>query len=373
MVTASEVTTEAASIPSVDPAVVELVRRVEPDATILRVAPFAPDAPVTDGTLKAAGYGAPIRIDLTSPRGPRTLVLHTATANDFGHDRRADRAAEIVLAGDTFCTVPGHVAAVEVGAFRRDGGLVSLADTGEFYLLTEYAPGRVYADELREVARRGASTARDAERARALARHLARMHREVVEPRAYVRSVRDVVGSGEGIFGIVDGYPPGTPGASSSRLEAIERRCVHWRWRLRERAARARRIHGDFHPFNVVLDDSNGVRLLDASRGSAGEPADDLTAMSVNYVFFALASGNSWWSAFRELWRSFWGTYLDETGDDAVLDAAPVFFAWRALVLCNPVWYPDVSEDARDGLLGIAEDALEDGRLDLEAPDDAFP
>ncbi len=358
---------------AVDPAIARLVHRVAPGARIERVAPFAADAAVTDGTLKAAGYGAPIRIDARTKQGRRSFVLHTATANDFGHDRRADRAAEMILAHDTFAAVPGHVAALEVGAFHEDGSLVSLAGTREFYLLTEFAPGRVYADDLREVARRGKASSTDVERARTLARRLVVVHEAPGRPKAYERAVRDVVGSGEGIFGIVDGYPPGTPGASPARLEALERSCVRWRWRLRDRSDRARRIHGDFHPFNVVFDSDGDVRLLDASRGSVGDPADDLTAMSINFVFFALARGDAGWRAFRPLWRAFWDAYLETSGDRGLLDAAPLFFAWRALVLCNPRWYPDTTEDTRDGLLGIAEEALEDGRLDLDAPDDVFP
>ena len=101
---------------------------------------------------------------------------------------------------------------------------------------------------------------------------------------AWRRAVRDLLGHGEGIFGIVDGYPDGVPGAPPERLEALERAALAWRWRLRGRAGRLRRTHGDFHPFNVIFAEGTRFTLLDASRGGLGDPADDLVALTVNYA-----------------------------------------------------------------------------------------
>ena len=66
----------------------------------------------------------------------------------------------------------------------------------------------------------------------------------------------------------------------------------------------------------------------------------------------------------RELWYRFLGTYLGSTGDDELVNIAPPFFAWRALVLANPRWYPRLSDASRDGLLSVAERALDERRLD---------
>ena len=73
-----------------------------------------------------------------------------------------------------------------------------------------------------------------------------------------------LVGSGEGIYGVVDHYPADVPGAPWTRLASIERRCAEWRWRLREHEGRLCRTHGDFHPFNILFDGDKLV-LLDAS------------------------------------------------------------------------------------------------------------
>ncbi len=239
-----------------------LVRSVSPGAVLEKVEPLAPDAATATGTdeEKGLGYGRPLRLTLREPDGRRRfLVFRTQTANEFGHDRRADRVEGAVLAYDLFGRIPGHVRALDVGAIGEGGRLVSLRGTGEPYLVTDWAEGSLYADDLRRLAREGTAGSWDLARADALAAWLVRLHAHGVDdPPAWRRAVRDLLGHGEGIFGMVDGYPPDAPGAPPARLRAIEERCLAWRWRLRGRSHRLARTHGDFHPFNVVFAPPEG-------------------------------------------------------------------------------------------------------------------
>jgi hypothetical protein len=192
-------------------------------------------------------------------------------------------------------------------------------------------------------------------------------------PKAIVetRSIRDLLGSGEGIFGIIDGYPDGVPGAPRDRLRAIEERCATWRWRLRDRDARLARTHGDFHPFNIVFD-GDAPTLLDASRGGCGDPADDVTALAINFLLFALDARASWGHGLGVLWRHLWHRYLAERPDAELLEVAPPFFMWRALVVANPAFYPRMSERARDQLLGFATEVLDGHALDPNWAEELF-
>jgi len=340
----------------------ELVLRVFPGGRIERIERLGVDAGDDERTRKGAGYGVPWRIKLRDGQGtPRALVFHTARSDDFGHDRRADRAQEMLLSYDTFPLVPGHVAALDVGVIERDGRTRSLADAGEFYLLTGWAEGTLYADDLRRVASAREHRELDLARVDALATYLAALHqKKLTRPAGYVRAVRDLVGSGEGIFGLVDGYPPDVPAAPPARLQALERSCLAWRWKLRGAGERLARVHGDFHPFNIVFgpDHSTELALLDASRGCLGDPADDVTALAVNYVFFAADAPACWAQGMRPLWQRFWRVYLDRSGDRDLLAVLAPWLAWRALVVANPVWYPNLSAQARDRVLGWIEDVL---------------
>lgn len=361
---------------NVTPALAAVVARAMPGATLLDVQPFATDeAGEEEGTVKAAGYGAPLKLRVRDGAGrERRLVFHTASPDVFGHDRRADRAEEMLLGYDTFGQIPGHVEALDVGAIKNDGsGLVSLGDTGEFYLLTSFGEGHVYADELRRIAHRAGIDDIDMAHAEQLARYLVELHAEKREDdHRYIRALRDLVGSGEGVAGIVDGYPDDVPAAPRERLEAIERRCLEWRHRLRGRGARLARTHGDFHPFNVLFDNDSNLTLLDAARGCRGDPADDVTCMAINYVFFAVEAPGAWKGALGRLWHRFWSVYLEESGDRELCEVAAPYLAWRGLVVANPVWYPAVEPDARDRVLRLIERTLESARFDPEFAEAVF-
>jgi hypothetical protein len=358
-----------------DPDLNRIVARVAPDARILRIVVLGSDdtGAVPETTAKATGYGIPIRIDIETAGQVRRLVLHGTSCNAFGHDRRADRAAEVLLAADTFAAIPKHARVLDVGAFRDDGGSVSLVNTGEFYLLTEYLDGTPYAEELRRIARTRTLTSSDLDRVDTLADYLVALHVPVDgHPWAYRRSLRDLLGSGEGIFGIIDAYGTGAPGANAERLQRIEARCLEWRWRLKQEHERLARIHGDFHPFNVLFDARSELGVLDASRGSLGDPADDVACMAVNFVFFAIDDDTAWRVALAPLWRRFWNRYLDQTNDERLLSVVAPFLAWRLLVLACPLWYPNQSPVSRERLLSLCELALAQEHFEPELAERVF-
>ena len=357
----------------IHPKLHEHIARLFPGAKLREITTLAPDTGATaSSTLKAAGYGNPVRLVIDDGGTRRELVWRVAGPNEFGHDRRSDRAAETLLAYDDFAEVPNHVAPLDVGAVRSDGELVSLRDAEELYLITRYAPGSVYAKDLRRLARGEPIVDTDIERLDALATYLADLHVPIANGHLrYRRAIRDLVGHGEGIYGIIDGYADDVAGASPSRLHGIEERCAAWRWRLRENSSRLARTHGDFHPFNIVFDRLEPT-LLDASRGACGDPADDVTALAMNFVLFAIDARDTWAESLGVLWRRWWARCNELRPDPDLLAVAPPFFAWRALVVCNPHFYPKLSTGGREALLGLAEHFLDVGHLDPNAAEALF-
>ena len=336
-----------------------------PGARILRAVTMGPDLRSSDESTKGAGYGIPVRVDVVQAGVHRSVVLHTACDNAFGHDRRSDRAAAAMLAADTFGSIPKHVQVLDVGAYTGDDSFASLRNTGEFYVLSSYAEGDPYANDLRQVAVTGELAPKDIARAHLLVEYLVELHalRPPNPKTAYERFVRDTLGSGEGIFGITDSYPDDVPAAPRSRLERIEEACLRWRFRLRKRTHRLRRTHGDFHPFNVVFNEHSELAVLDASRGGSGDPADDVSCLAINYAFFSLGRTGAWRHALGQLWHECWSGYSTLTYDDELFEVVPPLLAWRGLVLASPAWYPDLSAMDRDRLLSFIERVLTSDRF----------
>lgn len=318
--------------------------------------------------VKGFGYGRPFLVEFETEDGIERLVVHTLSPDSFGHDRLSDRAESLILAHQTFNRLPRHVGSIDVGGFTEDGDLVSLGKSREFFLLTEYAPGVLYASDLERIRDSHDCTESDRKRTQSLARYLAGVHGTKHEDaRAYERRIRDLVGHGEGIMGLLDSYPADFSVAGPPVLKRIEHATVDWRWRLRSRSHRLSQVHGDFHPFNILMGEDDEFWLLDRSRGEWGEPADDVTALSINYIFFALQSEGCFRGPLRRLFELFWNTYLTETGDREVLETAPPFFAWRGLVVASPVWYPSISKLTRAKLFRFVENVLSHNRFDPAA------
>jgi hypothetical protein len=335
----------------------------------------APSGPV----LKGFGYGSPILIEAIVGGRARRMVLETMRPGPNGHEHMADRAHAMLWDYATYNRLPRHARALDVGAFAAGGRVRSVGDAREFFVLTEFVAGKEYQHDLARIARTGRLDRPDLPRARALADYLVGIHRvKKRAPGLYVRALRDLIGHGECLMGVVDTYPvfsPAHPRRAKTRpfpvgfikpalLESIEARCNAWRWRLRGHTGRLSQVHGDYHPWNVLFRKGTDFSVLDRSRAEWGEPADDVTAMTINYVFFSVRRWGDLRGPFERLFRLFWDRYLDRTGDRGVLEAAPPYYAFRGLVIASPVWYPTLTLRVRHTLFNFIENVLDQREFD---------
>ena len=315
--------------------------------------------------VKGYGYGTPVRVDyLVAGEEPKSAVLHTMTPGPFGHEHMADRAQELIWENRAFNHLPRHIRSFDVGGFERDGRLVSAGKIEEFCLLTEYAEGETYADDLERLRDGDLLTERDFARCDVLCDYLVEIHKvRSADAELYARRIRELVGHGECIMGVTDSYPP-HPLFPASVLERIEQLSVTWRWRLKSLTHRLRQVHGDFHPWNILFRSAAEFSLLDRSRGEYGDPADDVASLTMNYLFFSLQRSGRLEGSFESLFLGFWQRYLERSGDREMLNVVAPFLAFRGLVMASPLWYPALPDTVRQKLLAFIFAVLESDSFD---------
>lgn len=314
--------------------------------------------------LKAYGYGSPLFLEYEVAGERKKAVLETMTPSSFGHDHFSDRAQAILWEHSAFNNLPRHVRSIDCGAFLNTGSIISVGKAREFFLLTDFVQGDGYFKDLERIRTSRIASDRDGARTLALSNYLVELHASKLDsPALYARRIRELLGHGECIMGLVDNYPASVQFIDQQLLKKIELACVEWRWRIKHRTHRLCRVHGDFHPYNILFRDSTDFTLLDRSRGEWGEPADDLTSLSINYIFSSILYSGRLDEPFQSMFMSFWDNYLARTNDREMLDVAAPFFAWRGLVVASPVWYPNLPEQIRRTLFNFIQNILADDRF----------
>ncbi|MCF8129021.1 MAG: aminoglycoside phosphotransferase family protein [Deltaproteobacteria bacterium] len=304
-------------------------------------------------------HGTAYRVRFMTPRGEKRLIMKTLFPSRFGHDHFADRAQVLLLANANYNDMPHHIHAVDVVGDTPEG-FIPLGKASEFYIFMEEAPGVPYFKTLDRILERGDLQTSDGERTEMLARLAADIHSvRYTEPDApilYKRRIRDLIGHGECIMGIIDAYDQ-VEFATDDELVAYAASCLPWWGKLRNRYERLCRVHGDYHPGNIRVN-GDDFTLLDRSRGSWGEAADDAACLSINYLHYALKKTSRFEGPFEELFRLFFEVYLRRTEDRDIFSVIQPFFAFRTLVVANPRFYPDDTRETKQKLLRFGRAVL---------------
>jgi hypothetical protein len=301
--------------------------RFGPEATLLSFGVIGKAS--SEGAHKQYGYGTPVKLTFRVGNDVRSAVLETMNPGPFGHEHMADRAQAMLWDYESDGRLPRHVKALDVGILQT--GAVCCRGAGIF-CLNQWTEGG-YHEDLERLAKGRPLRPLDRKRTIALARYLAQIHaHKKRDADLYRRRLRELIGHGECIMGLTDSYPERFGFITEDLLRGIEDAANRWRWRLRRQTKRLSQVHGDFHPWNVLFKKGVDFAVLDRSRGEWGEPEDDVTSMTINYLFYSLCRWGRLKGPFEVLFRLFWEEYLDASGDEDVLATVAPFFAFRGLV-----------------------------------------
>lgn len=317
--------------------------------------------------MKGFGYGKPLLVRFSVDGEEREAVFSVMKGDKYGHQFYWDRAAILMFQFETSDRMEKHVAPLGLGYVSGSGDLIPVQEPREFFIVNEKLQGYDYFLDLERI-RKGDFRPGDETLARNFARWLARLHsHKLDDPDLYYRRIRNLIGSSECILGLIDeAYPHPYALYPDDGFSALEKRLIDWRWKLREHAHRLSSVHGDFHPWNVLVTEEGEFSVLDRSRGEWGEPGGDLCAMGINYLLWSLPRHGKLAGRFEQLYMSYFSEYLEQTGDTEVLKVIAPFFVFRCLVIASPEWYPDHSDEVRFGLFRFMENILEEETFDWE-------
>ena len=287
----------------------------------------------------------------------------------FSHDFLADRAKVFVTQHEMAKHIPGHIDSFDVSGYTKKGQLVSVGDSVEFFQVVEVAHGSSYSADFQRIKEAGKASKDDISKAKMLGDYLARLHTKKMKAdpedikSVRRRHLRDCIGHGEMMVGVIDTYPDDYKFISRREMDELICAASVYREKVKDTPFTPCRIHGDFHPGNIIFEGKK-LRLLDASREVFGDPADDVICLAMNYIWFAVMQKGVFDGPFKGLFDAFWAAYFNKSGNEHILITAGVHMAFRAVVVAHPVFYSAQTDEVRRKMIGLTMKVLKSGRFD---------
>ena len=206
--------------------------------------------------MKGFGYGKPLLIHFEVGGEAKEAVLSVMKGDKYGHQFYWDRAAILMFQYETSASMERHVVPMGLGYVDGADHLIPVDEPKEFFILNEKLEGYDYFLDLERI-KGGDFRESDVETSREFARWLARVHSlKHDDAHLYYRRIRNLIGSSECILGLIDeAFPHPYAPFADAQFMVLEKRLIEWRWKLKGYAHRLSAVHGDFHPWNVLVQE----------------------------------------------------------------------------------------------------------------------
>lgn len=301
-------------------------------------------APVSNLKITKLGsgiLGTGYSLEFKIKKQNKKIILKSLFTENLGKDHFSDRAQSLLLAHDSYNFMEKHVKSHDVLALKEKGELLSLDKSKEFFILMEEAKGQDLFTDLQQIKQTKEISKETKQKIIQLSNYLVKLHAQKAPSKIlYRRKIRDTIGCGESLIGVLDMYPDSEFENSKQQWEQIVKTSIGFWIKSRNLEHRTCEVHGDFHPGNLWFENQK-LTILDRARGRFGEPADDIAAFTINFLFFAILTEGSFQGPYKELFDLFWNNYFKQTKDREMRKILAPYFAFRVAVVCNPIFYND--------------------------------
>lgn len=274
------------------------------------------------------------------------------------------------MQNEMFKNIPKHAKSIDV--IGVDEKIHPVGNAKEFYQIVEEASGIDYFNDFERIKKTGKISQEDRKKALILSNYLVNLHKKkfkgkkAIADSIYKRHLRDTIGHGEMMLGVIDTYPAikTLKWTNEKEISEIIRKSFLFKEKIKG-LNRLSRIHGDFHPGNIWFKGKDFI-VLDASREPWGDPAEDLACLGLNYIWYALMQTGKFEGPFKELFEIYWNNYIKKSKDRQMNNVAPLFFAWRGFVVAHPLFYKNQTNSTRRKIFNFVKAVLKDEKFDTK-------
>lgn len=272
----------------------------------------------------------------------KIFILKILKTEGFGHDYPADRASVVIRSLMDGPLLENHIKVLDAGSIQEDNSLMTVGKPEDFFIIMEEAKGVEYWNDLDQIRNRKRLNEKDVERIKILAKYLATIHNQKYDgPHAeqvYRRVVRDFVGHGELTMGVIDTFPEKLNFTNRQDIINLVKKMVEWWDKIKNKSHRLSVVHGDFHPGNILFNNEK-LLVTDRSRFRYGDPADDVSCLTINIINYSVMTYGDFRDPFKQLLELFFEEYFRNRKDDEIFSVIPLFFGFRSLVCIHPIFY----------------------------------